>query len=216
MLKEPTADEERLVPEITASLKTAMSVQPSADFLARVRRRVAEEDARATVGWPAWLSGAAASAPVVLAVLGAVALGRLLPIGRHSDQASTRVAAPTAAPEAPSGVGPRALASVPRHRPEARAVGVLARRPLRRGVGVLVEPGQQDALRRLVELGLGAPTLPPFVVESLDPGAPLPVLRPGALPRFEAEPLEVSSSAEKDQRWEAGGTASDGDEGSDS
>jgi hypothetical protein len=81
---------------------------------------------------------------------------------------------------------------------------------------VLVEPGQPEALARLVALGLGALTLPPFVVGSLDPGAPLPELRPAELPRFEAKPLEVGSSGWENQRWEPGGAASDSNEGSDS
>jgi hypothetical protein len=216
ILKEKAADEKRLVVEITASLETAMSVQPSADFLAHVRRRVAEERARTTAGWSAWLSGAAASVPVVLAVIGVVVLGRLPPRSTDSDPALTGLAAPTTVPELPSGVVTPAASSTPRHRPKARALGEHAPRQLRRGAGVLVEAGQPEALARLVELGLGEPTLPPFVVDSLDPGAPLPELRPLELPRFEAKPLEVSSSGWEGQKWEAGGAASDRDEGSDS
>jgi hypothetical protein len=44
---EATDDEKRLVADIAASLETAMSAEPSADFLARVRGRVAEERDRA-------------------------------------------------------------------------------------------------------------------------------------------------------------------------
>jgi len=239
ILKEKAADEKRLVAEISASLETAMSVQPSADFLAHVRRRVAEERVRTAAGWPAWLSGAAAWVPVVLAVIGVVVLGRLPPSSTDSDPAPTGLAAPTTVPEPPpSGVVTPAASSTPRHRPgvwgvqrtpqlkerawihsaraeDARAAGEHAQRKRVREAGVLVEPGQPEALARLVELGLGALTLPPFVVDSLDPGAPLPELRPAELPRFEAKPLEVSSSGWEEQRWQAGGAASDG-EGSDS
>jgi hypothetical protein len=239
ILKEKPADEKRLVAEITASLETAMSVQPSADFLAHVRGRVAEERARTMAVWPAWLSGAAAAVPVVLAVIGAVVLGRLPPRSTDSDPAPSGLAAPTTVPGPPSGVLIPSVSSTSRHRPgvwgvrrtpqlkerarihsgrvkDARAAGERAQRKRVPEADVLVEPGQPEALARLVALGLGALTLPPFVVESLDPGAPLPELRPVELLRFEAKPLEMGSSGWENQRWEAGDAASDRNEGSDS
>jgi hypothetical protein len=217
ILKENPADEKRLVAEITASLETAMSVQPSADFLAHVRGRVAEERARPMAVWPAWLSGAAASVTVVLAVIGAVVLGRWPPTSTDSDPAPSGLAAPTTAPgPPPSGVLIPSVSSTARNRPEARAAGEHEQGKRVPEADVLVEPGQPEALARLVALGLGALTLPPFVVGSLDPGAPLPELRPAELPRFEAKPLEVGSSGWENQRWEPGGAASDSNEGSDS
>ena len=116
----------------------------------------------------------------------------------------------------PSGVLIPSVSSTPGNRPEARAVGDYAQRKRVREAGVLVEPGQPEALARLVALGLGALTLPPFVVDRLDPAAPLPELRPGELPRFEAKPLDVGSSGWEDQKLEPGGAASDSNEGSDS
>jgi len=85
------------------------------------------------------------------------------------------------------------------------------------GAEVLVDPGQRESLARLVERGPGAsPLLSRFVVETLDPTAPLPQLRPAELPRFEPKRLEMKPGGWHGSRWEAGGAASDGDEGSDS
>jgi hypothetical protein len=217
ILKEKPADENRLVAEITASLETAMSVQPSADFLAHVRGRVAEERARTMAVWPAWLSGTAASVPIVIALIGAVVLGRLPPSNSDPDPAPSGLAAPATVPgPPPSDVLIPSVSSTPGNRPAARAVGEHAQRKRVRAAGVLVEPGQPEALARLVALGVGALTLPPFVVHNLDPAAPLPELRPAELPRFEAKPLDVRSSGWENQRLEPGGAASDSNEGSDS
>ncbi len=215
-------DERRLVADIAASLETAMSTRPSADFLARVRGRVAEERERAAMRWPASLSGIAASVTIALAVIGAFMLGRVPPPPPASRPAATAVATPAAAAATPSpgmtvpSVLPRPAAST-RHRREARAV---AERPGPRamsGAEVLVDPGQRESLARLVERGPGAsPLLSRFVVETLDPTAPLPQLRPAELPRFEPKRLEMKPGGWHGSRWEAGGAASDGDEGSDS
>ena len=222
---EVTGDEKRLSADIAASLETAISAEPSADFLARVRRRVAEERDRAATHWPASLSGAAASVAVALALIGAVSLGRVLRSGPDSGPAPTVPAAPVAAAEAPSSgitvpsVPPTPAAST-RHLPEPRT---LAERPGPKamlGADVLVDPGQREALAHLAERGFGTPILSTFVVEALDPTAPLPELRPTELPRFEPKRLEIKPARGNDSgwegsRWQAGSATSDSDEGSD-
>ena len=220
------ADENRLVAQIAASLETAMSTRPSADFLARVRGRVAEERERAAMRWPASLSGAAASVAIALAVIGAIMLGRVLPSPPGSGLAPTVPAAPVAATEGPSSapavdsVLPRPAAST-RPRREARVVGERPRPKPVPGTGVLVDPGPREALFHFTERGLGEPAPSTFVIEALDAAAPLPELRPADLPRFEPKRLEIKLRSGSDPRWgdhkwEAGGAASDSDEGSDS
>jgi hypothetical protein len=223
---EATEGEERLVADIAASLETAMSAQPSADFLARVRGRVAEERDRAATRWPASLSGAAASVAIALAVIGAISLGRVLRSGPDFGAAPTVPAAPVAAAEAPSSgmTVPSVLptpAAPTRHVPEARTLAERSGPKGMLGANVLVDPGQREALAYLEGRGFGAPIPSTFVVETLDPTMPLPELRPMDLPRFEPQRLEMKPAGGDDSgwegsRWEAGGTASAGDEGSDS
>ena len=222
---EATDDEKRLVAEIAASLDTAMSVQPAADFLARVRGRVAEERDRAATRWPASLSGAAAAVAIALALMGAIGLGRVLRIGPDSRRAPAVPVAPVAAAEVPSpahvvaSVLPGPAAST-RPRPMARVVGEWPRPTPMPGPGVLVEPGQREALAHLAERGLDEPASSPFVVETLEPTSPLPELRSAELPRFEPKRLEMKRDGEEgstweDRKWKAGGAASASDEGSD-
>lgn len=223
--REATDDEKRLLTEIAASLDTAMSVPPAADFLARVRARVAEERDRAATRWPASLSGASAAVAIALALIGAIRLGRVLRIGPDSGRAPTVPAASVAAPAPPpahavASVLPRAAAS---RRPQlaARVVGERPRPTLGSITGVLVDPGPREALKRLAEHGLGEPARPMFVIEALAPAAPLPELRPADLPRFEPKRLEMKLGGEDgatwgSRKWKAGGAASGSDEGSDS
>ena len=221
---EATDDEKRLVADIAASLETAMSTEPSAEFLARVRGRVAGERDRAATRWPASLSGAAASVAIALAVVGAISLGRVLRSGPESGPAQAMPAAPVAAAEAPSpapavaSVLPGPAAST-RSRPMAR-VGEWPRPTPMPGPGVLVEPGQREALVHLAERGLDEPASSPFVVETLEPTSPLPELRSAELPRFEPKRLEMKRDGEEgstweDRKWKSGGAASASDEGSD-
>ena len=79
---------------------------------------------------------------------------------------------------------------------------------------VFVEPGQPEALA-LLAVAAGTPGRV-FVVEALDPNAPLPVLRPVDLPRFEMKALELKPTVWDDPTSEAGGAASDSNEGRDS
>jgi len=217
-------DEKRLVADIAASLETAMRAEPSANFLARVRVRVAEERDRAATRWPASLSGAAASVAIALAMIGAISLGRVLRSRPDSGPAPTVPAATVAAAEAPSpapavaSVLPGPAAST-RSRPMAR-VGEWPRPTPMPGPGVLVEPGQREALVHLAERGLDEPASWPFVVETLEPTSPLPELRSAELPRFEPKRLEMKRDGEEgstweDRKWKSGGAASASDEGSD-
>jgi hypothetical protein len=221
---EATDGEKRLVADIAASLETEMSTEPSAEFLARVRGRVAEERDRAATRWPASLSGAAASVAIALAMIGAISLGRVLRSGPDSGPAPTVPAATVAAAEAPSsGITVpsvlRAPAASTRHLPEPRT---LAERPGPKamlGANVLVDPGQREELAHLAERGFGTPILSMFVVETLDPTVPLPEVRPTDLPRFEPKRLEIKPGGGNDSgwegsRWQGGGAASDSDEGS--
>ena len=222
---EATDDEKRLVADIAASLETAMSTEPSAEFLARVRGRVAEERDRAATRWLASLSGAAASVAIALAaVVGAISLGRVLRSGPDSSPVPTVPVATVAAAEAPaSGITVPSVLPTPaastRHLPEPRT---LAERPGPKamlGANVLVGPGQREALAHLAERGFGTPILSMFVVETLDPTLPLPEVRPTDLPRFEPKRLEIKPDGGNDSgwegsRWQGGGAASDSDEGS--
>jgi hypothetical protein len=143
-----------------------------------------------------------------------------------SGPAPTVPAAPVAAAEVPS--SGRALASIlprpgvsTRARPTARVVGERPGPKPLPGTGVLVDPGEREALAHLADRGFGAPIPSTFVVETLDPTVPLPELTPGALPRFEPKRLEMTPGGGDDSGWEgsggqAGGAASDIDEGSDS
>jgi hypothetical protein len=223
---EATGDEKRLVADIAASLETAMSAEPSADFLARVRGRVDEERDRAATRWPASLSGAAASVAIVLAVIGAVILGRVLRRGPDSGPAPIMPGSPVAAAEAPS--SGRAVGSIPskpaastRPPPTARVVGERSGSKPLPGTGVLVDPGQREALAHLAERGFAEPAPSTFLIEAFETTAPLPEMRPADLPRFEPKRLEMKMRGGKDPRWgdrewKAGGAASDSGEGSDS
>ena len=223
---EATDDEKRLVADIAASLEAAMSAEPSADFLARVRGRVAEERDRAATRWPASLSGAAASVAIALAVIGAISLGRVLRSAPDSGPAPAVPAAPVVAAEAPSS-GMSVPSDLPTPPASTRHLSEPCTRAERPGpkamlrANVLVDPGEREALAHLAERGFGAPIPSTFVVETLDPTVPLPELRPADLPRFEPKPLEMKPGGGDDSgwegsRWQAGGAASDSDEGSDS
>jgi len=223
---EATDDEKRLVADIAASLETAMSVEPSADFLGRVRGRVTEERERAATRWPVWFSGAAASVAIALAVIGAINLGRVLRSAPESGPPPPGPAAPVTAAEAPS--SGRAVTSIlttpaasTRSRSTARVLGERPGPKLLPGTGVLVDPGQREALAHLAERGFAEPAPSTFLIEALETAAPLPEMRPAELPRFEPKRLEMKLRGGDDPRWgdrewKAGGTASESDERSDS
>ena len=73
--------------EFDALLRKALSVEPSAAFLPRVRERISEQPHGVLWNWPLWLTGAAAAAVFVAAVV----------VGTRRDGAS----APAAVPQSP-------------------------------------------------------------------------------------------------------------------
>ena len=200
------AEGERLMAEIARSLETAMHVEPSADFLARVRRRVADEGTRAPAPWPDWWWRVAAPGLVVLAVIGAALVGREAgvsepgPVSTRSVT-STATAAPTPSTNPALSLSARGQRSVRRSAPASAA-----------RIPILVEAGQLETLARMAARARPDASLKAFAVESLEP-APLPELRAGDLPRFEAKRLEVRSGGWQEQNRQAG-TAPDGNEGS--
>jgi hypothetical protein len=177
-------DRERLMAEIASSLETAMRVEPSADFLARVRRRVADEGTRAPAPWPDWGWRVAAPGLVVLAVVGAALVGREAGVSEPGP-GPARSAASAARPAPTLSTNPVPSLSAPSQRSVRRAAPARAAQ-----VPVLVEAGQLETLARMAARVRADATLKPFAVESLEP-APLPELRAGDLPRFEAKRLEV-------------------------
>jgi hypothetical protein len=177
------AEAERLMAEVDASLETAMRVEPSADFLARVRLRIADESARAPVPWPDWWWRVAAPGLAVLAVVGAALVGREAGVGEPGP-APARSAASAARPAPPPSTNPAPSLSARRQRSVRRSAPASAAR-----IPVLVEAGQLEALARMAARARPDASLP-FAVESLEE-APLPELRAGELPRFEAKRLTV-------------------------
>ena len=174
------ADGERLMAEIASSLESSMRVEPSADFLARVRRRIADEGTRAPAPWPEWWWRVAAPGLVVLAVAGATLVGREAGVSEPGPPPA-RSAASAARPAPP----PSPSLSARSQRSARRAAPARAAQ-----VPVLVEAGQLEMLARMAARAQPDASLTRFAVESLEP-ATLPELRAGDLPRFEAKRLEV-------------------------
>jgi len=178
------ADGERLAAEIASSLEAAMRVEPSADFLARVRLRIADEGARVPAPWPDWWWRVAAPGLVVLAVIGAALVGREAGVNEPGP-APARSAASGAGPAPPPSTNPAPSLPARSQRSVRRSAPAHAAR-----IPVLVEAGQLEMLARMAARARPDASLKPFAVESLEP-APLPELRVGDLPRFEAKRLEV-------------------------
>lgn len=211
------ASDERLLTGITSSLETAMGTAPSADFLARVRGRVAEERARAGTDRPRWFLGAAASVPIALALV-TFALVRLRAPVVHDSAPASRTSRPAHSPEPPRIAGASRSASPRSVSAAGRSLATRRRRERDRpavGGQVFVEPGQPEALARLAR-GLGRAPAPGFVVGALNATVPLPELRAADLPRLEMKPLGLKAPEWEGLTWEAGGPASDRNEGSDS
>jgi hypothetical protein len=179
---------------LTSSVEAAMRVEPSTDFLARVRQHVAEERARPSTRRLRWLPALAASVAIAVALVVAAAARRRMPStvaeSTPAPVPSTRIEA--AGPSRGSGATPPAasMSETPAgERRDLRAPERQLREPLF-GRGVLVERGQEEALARLVASGRAGPRArPAFTVTSLDAEAPLPRLAAADLPRFEMKPL---------------------------
>jgi hypothetical protein len=200
------SEEEHLAARIASSLEAAMSVEPSADFLARVRRRVGEQRARSETVMMRGLSAAAAPVVIALVVVGAAVLRRAPAELGDSGPARTQTAV-----QAPA-LTPRPVVPAPRPR-VLRAVAAPSRPKPALAAEVRVEPGQLEALAQVAVQGLRAPSQSPFVIESLDQQA-LPELRPESLPRFVAVPLAVRSGGGQEPRTDAGWVSPIGEEGS--
>lgn len=211
------ASDEQLLTGITSSLERAMGTPPSADFLPRVRGRMAEERTRAVTDRPRWLFGAAASVPIALALVTVAFVSLRAPTVHDSGPASrTRRPAHSAEPPRIAGV---ARSATPRSVSAAgRSLATRRRRERGRpavGGQVFVEPGQPEALARLAR-GLGSAPALAFAVGALNATVPLPELRAADLPRLEMKPLVLKAPEWEGLTWKVGGTASDGNEGSDS
>jgi hypothetical protein len=197
--------EEPLAARIAAALEATMSVEPSADFLARVRGRVVVEQTRAETVGTGWPTGAAAPVLIAIVVIGAAVLRRAP--AENGDPGAARprptVRAPRLAPEP----------APPARRPPALRVAAPSRAKPALAADVRVEPGQLEALAQLAGRGVRAPSLAPFVIESLGDAA-LPELRPASLPRFVSEPLAISSRGWQEPRREIEDGAPIDEEGS--
>jgi hypothetical protein len=200
---------------ITASLQRAMSTVPSADYLAGVRHRIAAERVRASTRRRRWSYVLAACVPMALSVATIVALRRVTPRANVLPVTATTAGVPGTAP-APMAIAPSASPVSERARRADRSSRRLHDAGAPVGAPpVFVEPGQPEALARLAASGPGPAPGPVFVVEAVQPSAPLPVLRPVDLPRFEMKALEIKPPDWGDPTSEVGGTASDSHEGRD-
>ncbi len=159
--------------EIDRALQAALAVEPSPEFVARVRRRVANEHepAASVWRWP-WLVVAAGAAAA--AILLAVVFSRPHAVPKPDATSSTSKAdillqsAPspvvsgfgwTVDTPAPKGVGPRTVSQV---RPTAPARSTEPE--------ILIDPREAMALRRVV--------IAPITIEPLAPAAGAQGVRP--------------------------------------
>jgi hypothetical protein len=201
-----TANQERLLDAITASLERSMRGEPSPEFLARVRDHLARERAR-PVGpdGPPWLA-AAAPVAVALAVVAALVWKLMLPVPEDTDRIASAPPAARVARAAPIGPVNAPAAPVIRSKPRTGRVA--------REAEILVEPGQLEALVR-VATGEAASVAPfAFVVHGLEAATTLPALQPVELPRFKAKSLQVASPRWGEPTSGDGGVISEGNEGS--
>ncbi len=207
ILKEASDADEPLAAAIASSLEIALRVEPSADFLARVRCRIAEEETREEAAWPDRLAGAGAPALVVLALIGAALVGR----GPHGVDEPAAARARSVASTAPAAATP--AAPLARHPRVMTSPGEPSRARRAPAANVLVEPGQLEALAKVAARAPTTTSAPVFSFESLD-AAPLRGLRAGELPRFEPTRLEVRSGGWPSPSGEAAGTVTREHEGS--
>ena len=189
-----------LLVAMATSVEQALRVEPSADFLSRVRRQVAEERARPSTHPWRWRSGWAASIAIAVALFAAIRQRPAVEDGGRGPTPSARVDAtpPSAAVTAPPAPRPEAL---PDRSRSVRTPAPRAKREPALPGGVLVEEGQAEALARLAASAVHAyRARPAFVVASFDPEAPLPRLETADLPRFDMTRLEPAAqwSPERD------------------
>ena len=102
---------------MTSSVEAALRVEPSADFLARVRQHVAEERARPAPRRLRWLPALAASVAIAVALVVAAAARRRAP---STVAEATPAPVPAAPVEAPGPSGGSGAAPPASSTPEAR------------------------------------------------------------------------------------------------
>ena len=151
--------ERRLLAAIDRAVAASLAAEPSPQFAARVRLRLAEES-RPARAWLSWWIPVAAGALAVLAVV-AVWLARRQPAAPGiAESARTIAGQPPPAAEAPALAGkaaPGTRSSLPIERPARPRGGVPVRRNVQpvvtgaAGLEVLVPPGQREAVLQLYE-----------------------------------------------------------------
>jgi hypothetical protein len=126
------------VDEIDRELASRLSIEPSPEFRARVRARIADEPAPRSwyMPWRVAAAGAAAAA-----VLAGVTILRVVP--SHSERPAVVLA------EKPPAAPVRAVASAPAQPRQAAAIAPLRRAPLASGPEVLVDVTAVRGLRQL-------------------------------------------------------------------
>jgi len=128
------------VDEIDRELTSALSIEPSPDFRARVRARIGREPARQSWNLHWWVVGAGMAA---VSVLIAIAVGG---VNRRQHDSPARIGMVTSAAEVPAAVD----ASMPAPRFAAPSVQRRTRR--RTELEVLIAPGEAQGLRQLAEI----------------------------------------------------------------
>jgi hypothetical protein len=177
------SDDARDESAIDREIKAALSVEPSPEFLARVRTRVANEPA--PTGWRLpWVFAAAGA--VVATIVIAVAVSRS---GQRTDVNSIGRAPWSAkvVPEVPVTPPP----AVPVEQPRVAESDMKPKRPAivvsgfsRTEPEVLIDPGEARALRRLLagirDRRIDVATLPPELLQPLAAIQPLSAIQPMA------------------------------------
>jgi hypothetical protein len=200
------SDERCLLAALQSALEAPAAAQPSEGFLRRVRERVAREQTVQARKWPVWVPAIAASIAIGLGLTAYRVVVPALPDTARTATSSASVGGgsvslggPPARTVSPPSAATESASAKSRSRPPSVRGPVLSRESAGRMVEsagrvaleVIVEPGQDEALDRLLDGLRSDRARAAFRVVSLDSDAPLPSLRSQDLPRFEAEPLEV-------------------------
>lgn len=182
--------DQRVVAMAEAEIRRALSVEPSPEFPAKVRARIAAEPRR-SFGWRPWLTLAAASIVVAVAALVMLELRpakpQVAPLTAAAPQPSPPQPRRAVAESLPPRVVPPALATRPSsvHR---AAAAVRAGNDETRNE-VLIDPAQAAAISRLFAMTQRGVTLPE--------GGDKEMVVPGELlvSPLVVEPLQVRSIA---------------------
>ena len=189
--------------EIDRALQAALAVEPSPEFVARVRRRVANEHQPAAPGWRwPWLLSAAGAAAAAIAII--------VVVSRPHETASVTPIAQAlkpARPGQPLGVRPEPLVAArpdpvegrvhPREPALVRRANGPAPQPIAPEPEVLIDPREAMALRQLItgtrdgslDLSAALRATSPTAME-------LPELSDVVIVPITIEPLEPAAGAE--------------------